>query len=140
MNTYKLSNIVKKDFSKDKYKRYKNITKQKFSFAYLRNLFDTYYVSEWTTFEYCCRGEDYNCWIEVGSSWMPRNLSDKEHNDYIYKKIKHCVNKALSKKEIGNRNIFISESVNHNCIVVCIPLRDKVKYDQWIVFDRNHLI
>lgn len=140
MNTYKLSNIIKKEFLKDEHNRYKNLKKQKFSFAYLKNLFNTYYVSEWTTFEYCCRGEDFNCWIEVNSSWMPRNLSDKEHNAYIYKQIKYCVNKTLTEKEIGNRSIFISETKKHNCIVVCIPLRDKVKYDQWLVFDKKHLI
>ena len=137
MNTYKLSNIIKKDFLDDK--RNKAIKKQKLSFSYLRDIFNTYYCSEWTTFEYCCRGEDHNCWIDVGSSWMPRHLSDKAHNNYIYKEIKYCINKFLDKKEIGRRSIYIAET-NRDCIVVCIPLRDKVKYDQWLVFDKKRLI
>ena len=54
MNSYKLNNIMRKDCVKDK-KRFGEAKKMDFSFAYLRDLFDNYYVSEWTTFDYCCK-------------------------------------------------------------------------------------
>lgn len=114
----------------------------KLSFSYLNNLFNTYYVSEWCMFEYCCRGEDYNCWIDVESSWirLGEKMTDKEYNDKIYRSIKGSINEKLTKQQIGKRSVFIDENARKNSIVVCIPLRDVAKYDHWIVFDKNHLI
>ena len=120
--------------------RLTNIKKQKFSFTFLRELCNKYYVSEWTEFEYCCRHEDYNCWIEVHSSWMRYKSSDpdKEYNDRVYKSIKGIVNSHLNKKQIGKRSMYVADG--KNSIVVCIPMRDVSKSDQWLVFDKSHLM
>lgn len=135
MNTYKLSNIIKKEFVHDK-KRFGKHRAMNLSFAYLRELFDTYYVSEWTEFDYCCRGEDCNCWIDVESSWLRlRPMTDQEYNNRIYSSIKRDINSRLSKKRIGKRKIYIAE--NNRVILVCIPLRDVAKHDHYIIFDKT---
>ena len=138
MNTYKLSNIIKREVLKDnQFRHYDSMKKQKFSFAYLRELCATYKVSEWTEFEHCCKHEDYNCWIEVHSSWMYRkNESAANFNRRVYLRLKGIVNSHFTKEQIGKRSIFISE--NKRAIFVCIPMRDTTsKSDHWIIFDKN---
>ena len=140
MDTYKLSNIIKRKVLNDhKWRHYTNMKRQKFSFALLRDLCSKYRVSEWTEFEYCCRNEDHNCWIEVHSSWMyKKGESDADFNKRVYSSIKSIVNSNLTKKQIGKRSIFISES--NDAIFVCIPLRDVSKSDHWLIFDKSRLI
>lgn len=141
MDTYKLSNIMKRKVLKDnQWRHYASMKKQKFSFAFLRDLCSKYRVSEWTEFEHCCRNEDYNCWIEVHSSWMyKKNESDADFNKRVYSSVKKIVNSHLSKEQIGKRSIFISE--NNGAIFVCIPMRDtSSKSDHWLIFDKNRPI
>lgn len=141
MNTYKLSNIIKREVLDDNKKRhFHSMKKQKFSFSYLRELCLKYRVSEWCEFEYCCRHEDYNCWIEAHSSWMyKKGESDFDFNRRIYSAIKRIVNSYLSKKQIGKRSIFVAE--NKKAIFVCIPMRDtQAKGDHWLLFDKNRPI
>lgn len=141
MNTYKLSNIIKREMLNDnKWRHYTNMKKQKFSFTFLRDLCSKYRVSEWTEFEHCCRHEDYNCWIEVHSSWMyKKGESDIDFNNRVYSSIKRIVNSYLSKEQIGKRSTFVSE--NNRAIFVCIPMRDtSSKSDHWLIFDKNRPI
>ena len=141
MDTYKLSNIIKRHMVHDKWNRFKNIKKQKLSFSFLRELCEKYYVSEWTEFEHCCMGEDHNCWIEVHSSWMKhgKKWTDNEYNREVYVRIKDVINSHFNKKQIGRRSIFIADG--KNSIIVCIPMRDTIrKSDHWLVFDKAHPI
>ena len=141
MDTYKLSNIIKREMLSDnKFRHYTSMKKQKFSFTFLRDLCSKYKVSEWTEFEHCCRYEDYNCWIEVHSSWMyKKGESDTDFNKRVYSSIKRIANSHLTKKQIGKRSIFVSE--NKNVIFVCIPMRDtSSKSDHWLIFDKRQPI
>ena len=136
MNSYKLNNIIRKECVKDK-KRFGEAKKMDFSFAYLRDLFDKYYVSEWTTFDYCCKGEDYNCWIDVESSWIRHGeKNDIKYNNRIYHAIKCEMNRRFNKKRIGRRRIYVQE--NEKVICVSIPMRDVAKHDHYLIFDKNH--
>jgi hypothetical protein len=141
MNTYKLSNIIKREVLNDnKMRHYTNMKKQKFSFAYLKEICLKYKVSEWTEFEHCCRYEDYNCWIEVHSSWMYiKGESAYDFNQRVYRSIKGIINSHLTKTQIGRRSIFVSE--NETAIFVCMPMRDtKSKSDHWLIFDKRQPI
>jgi hypothetical protein len=141
MNTYKLSNIIKREVLNDnKFRHYTSMKKQKFSFTFLRDLCAKYRVSEWTEYEHCCRNEDYNCWIEVHSSWMYKNGElDTDFNKRVYSSIKRIINAHLTKKQIGKRSIFVSE--NNRAVFVCIPMRDtSSKSDHWLIFDKRQTI
>lgn len=141
MNTYKLSNIIKREMLADgKQRHYASMKKQKFSFSFLKDLCSKYKICEWTEFEYCCKHEDYNCWIEVHSSWMYRkNESHADFNRRVYLRLKGIVNSHFTKEQIGKRSIFISE--NKTAIFVCIPMRDtRSKSDHWLIFDKREHI
>ena len=140
MDAYKLSNIIKRHMVQDKRNRYRNMSKKNFSFTYIKDLCEKYYVSEWTEHEHCCRGEDTCCWIEVHSSWMrhAKNYTDASYNKKVYYCIKSFVNEVLPKNKIGKRNMFIAEDDKY--VIVCLPLRDVSKSDHWLVFDKRHPI
>ena len=120
-----------------KVKKIKTIKKQRFSFKYLNELCNTYKIDEYTIWNYCCYGEDKNCWIDVESSWMrDKYISDKDLNKRIYSSIKRSIlDDFKDYKNIGKINIFIGES--DDAIFLCIPMRDKRKYDFWICFNKN---
>lgn len=141
MDTYKLSNIMKREMlDKNGRRHYISMKKQKFSFAYLQELCSKYRISEWAEFEHCCRHEDYNCWIEAHSSWMYRKgESATDFNKRVYSCIKNTVNKYLTKTQIGRRSIFVSET--KTAIFVCIPMRDtRTKSDHYLIFDKRQPI
>ena len=141
MDTYKLSNIIKREMIDDnKWRHFTSMKKQKFSFTFLHDLCSKYRVSEWTEFEHCCRNEDHNCWIEVHSSWMyKKGESDADFNKRVYSCVKKIVNAHLTKKQIGKRSIFVAEK--NNAIFVCIPMRDtSSKSDHYLIFDKERPI
>lgn len=138
MTTYKLSNTVKKDMLRSVKSSKGQVNKQKLSFAYLNDLFNTYPVVEWDIERYCCYGEDRSCWIDCESSWL--SLIHKNPfclNREIYMSIKGTLNRTFKNKtELGKRSMFTAEIVKQGrrYLNVCIPLRDKMKFDYWIVF------
>lgn len=136
MNTYKLNNIIKKELLK----KFDNsqISKKQFSFALLNQLCNNYPIIEYIYENYCCHGEDKCCWIDEETCWMKYSLQ-KDVNKTVYKRIKKGLKDKRFKNSIINiskRNVFIGE--NDKVIFYCIPLRDKTKYDIWIVFDKEH--
>lgn len=135
MNAYKLNNIIKKDLLKS----FKNdeITKEKFSYHKLNDLFKNYSVHEFLFKSYCCYGEDFCCWIDEESSWM--RLSNKKASEYdlnreMYKTIKRLVKDTFQGNE-NKRTVFIAE--NDNTVVYAIPMRDVNKQDIFISFIKN---
>lgn len=133
MNKYKLGNIIKRDFLK----RFKDdeISKHRFSFAYLNSLFKKYKVSEYSIHHYCCYGEDVNCWVDVDSAWMDNgHISDEELNRRIYRDFKHIA-KFFNAKALSKRKVFVGE--NDDYIFYCFPMRDAEKQDVYIIFDKK---
>ena len=65
-----------------------------------------------------------------------KHISDKNLNFKIYKEIKRNISDNFKDyKNIGKLNVFIGES--DKTIFLCIPMRDKTKYDYWICFDKS---
>ena len=135
MNTYKLNNTMKRVLLKD----YKNneISKKHFSFALINKLCNMYPVSEYIVNHYCCYGEDQCCWIDEESGWLtlgsPIPLS--ELNRRIYKYLKNFLKTKFTNLNIYSRKMFVAE--NNDEIVIVIPLRDLIRQDIVIVFDKN---
>lgn len=133
MNKYKLGNIIKKDLLKS----FDNseISKKKFSFAYLNDLCNTYPIAEFVFDHYCCYGEDTCCWQDEERCWMsgPKTTA-KSINRRIYKALKRTL-KHDSKYDICKRNVFVAE--DKKCVVFSIPLRDICKEDIVLVFDKT---
>ena len=132
MNKYKLGNIIKKELLKS----FKNseIHKMKFSFSYLNKLCNTYPIIEYLFNYYCCYGEDICCWQDEEVCWM-RAANIKELNSKIYQSLKKSLKKNFN---IYNRKIWIAE--NNKMICFCIPLRDSIKEDIILVFDKNKML
>lgn len=143
MNTYKLSNCVKKELLKT----FKNseIRKQKFSYGFIHSLFNKYVISEYLSYSYCCYGEDINCWVDESVCWLKcgyKNYkpSTETLNKHFYSVLKSSLKQRKFEKsfDIFKRNLFIGE--NEDVICIYIPLRDIKKYDICLVFDKNKLL
>lgn len=134
MNTYKLGNIIKKYLLT----RFDNsqISKKHFSFKLLKELCNTYSVIEFTQHLYCCYGEDRCCWIDESTCWYG-NISNKAKNQKVYASLKRYVKKKKN-FDIYKRNVFIGE--NNKYICYCIPLRDVIKEDLFVVFDKTQIL
>lgn len=141
MNTYKLSNTIKKDLLEEsKWMHYDTIKCQKLSFAFLNKLFSTYHAS-WCWKTYCCKGEDFNCSSDGWNSYEDCCSEEEsiERNRREYDSIRKELKQYLSRKKIGHRSIFVAE--NKQCVVVVIPMRDLDPLrpsDTWLYFDKTH--
>lgn len=139
MNRYKLGNITKKYLLKT----FKNseISKKKFSFTLLNNLFNAYECSEYLINYYDTWEEDRCNWQDVESSWLSyENPDSKTLNKRIYKDVKqqfyYYDNKHIRHKiNMYKRNLFIGE--NNKYLVVIIPLRDIKNIDIVISFNKS---
>lgn len=132
MNTYKLGNIIKKYLLT----RFDNsqISKKHFSFKLLNELCYTYPVIEFTQHQYCCYGEDRCCWIDESTCWYSTE-NPRKINQIVYRTIKRYSRRYTDNFNIYKRKVFIGENDKYICY--CIPLRDVLKEDLFIVFDKT---
>ncbi len=129
MNAYKLGNIIKKRMLE----QFDNsqIRKQRLSIRYLKELFTKCELLEWVELDYCCRGEDTNCWVDEKLSWTsPSPINSR------FRRFKRQLNRICEANHIniGKRHMFIGE--DDMFIVICIPLRDitSPRFDTWLTF------
>lgn len=133
MDLYKLHNIGRKNIQLSPGD---TITRKKYSINYLKDLANKYEMREFLEYDYCCRGEDHNCWVEVegidyGWLWLEKN--PKEMPKILFN---HATNILKHyRKILYRRKMFIVE--NDNRITIFIFLRDKNKSDYVLTFAKN---
>lgn len=133
MNKQKLYNIIRKELDN----RYSNtsavIKKQKFSFKFLKSLFNDYELEEWTENSYCCYGEDICCWIDENTCWWPDSI--KNNSIRQYRNIKNSINRILTPEQIKKWNIYKVEINNY--IILWLPMRFTSTVDMALAFKRK---
>lgn len=130
MDKTKLMNSVRRSMFKD-HNHYQKLKKIKYSRTLMRDLFSKYNCIEYCWFHYCCHGEDYNCWIDEDVCWMG-NCPQDTLNKKLLSRVMKLMN---SLKNHGyDRNIYIAETKKF--IMISIPLRDVLKRDLYIAFDK----
>ena len=137
MNTYKLSNSIKRDLlNQDRWIHYDSIKKQRFSFAFLNALFSRY-CAYYASLTYCCKGEDFNCCDEgyCSDEYHIGNDEILKCNKHMYDSVKKDMNRFFSHKKIGKRHVFVA--ANERYITVMIPMRDVTYYDILVEFDKT---
>lgn len=134
MNLYKLHNTARRKMQRlspeDK------LTRKKFSIQYLEQLAETYKMCEFLEYDYCCRGEDHNCWIEVEGldyGWLFLNKKEEDMPKILFD---HAL-KILKahRKDLYKRKIYVIE--NDDKISLFVFLRDKCRSDYIITFAKN---
>ena len=133
MDLYKLHNVGRKNI---RLSPGDIISRKKYSIAYLKELADKYEMREFLEYEYCCRGEDHNCWIEVEGidyGWLWTDKNPEEMPKILF-------NHALGilkhyRKTLYQRKMFIVE--NDDRLSIFIFLRDVCKSDFIMTFAKR---
>ena len=132
MDLYKLHNIGRK---KIRLSPNDTISRKKYSVAYLKELANKYEMREFVSYKYCCKGEDYNCWLDVegidyGWLWLDKDPIEMPKILFNYTlDILKSYRKILYK-----RKMFVIEK--NDKIIIHIFLRDINKTDYVIVFSK----
>lgn len=131
MKKQKLYNIIRKDidtFYDDSW----SIKRQKFSFKFLKALFDACELDSWWINLYCCYGEDHSCWADENVCWWSGSLKNNPIRQYYY--VRNYINSILTPEQIKKWNIYIIE--NNESIVLNMPMRFAAKEDTQLVFKK----
>ena len=93
-------------------------------------------MREFLAYDYCCEGEDHNCWIEVEGidyGWLWLKKDPKKMPKILFD---HAIGilKAY-RKALYQRKLFVVE--NEDKIVIFTFLRDVCKSDYVLTFAKN---
>lgn len=133
MNLYKLHNVGRKNI---RLSPGDILSRKKYSVGYLKSLAEQYEMREFLEYDYCCRGEDHNCWIEVEGidyGWLWLDKDPKEMPELLFN---HALNILKThRKELYQRKIFVVE--NEDKISIFVFLRDICRSDYILTFAKN---
>lgn len=127
MTYQKLSNTLTAELRKFKPKRVK------ISLKHLRYLFAQYEIEEVSIKNYCCYGEDKNCWIDIEGidyGWLFVDHTKEEMPFILLKYLKDHIHGYMD--SLYKRRAFIYKEDNH--LIYLIPMRDIAKYDVYVSF------
>lgn len=98
------------------------ISTKKFSLGYLKELSEKYYMNGFFEYQYCCQGEDFNCWVEVellDAGWFWLDTPKKELPQKLFEIATDFTKEE--RKFLYGKKIFIIE--NDREIEILIPMR-----------------